>query len=312
MSGIFATNRTDNKNGFYRIIQPLRFLKRSGWEARTIPFTGKDDISILPISDELLVRLSLGLDYMLTSTVKEEDELLKMMNLRRQNNAKWIVDVSENFLENIDLQPYLENIIRSIMLADGVIVSSKQVAQICEPHNKNVYVLPSTLDFKMWDLKPVVSRKLKIGYRGTKQDIEKVTPSIKALSKEHNFEMVSMNIEGIIDLPKQLSKLGLSMAVLPLEDNNFNRCKDNIDLLELMALKIPIVASPIATFRKLPILYAENNFQWYESIEKLIKDKQYRQKIGLGEYFYVKKHYDMTKYVSNLQSWLKKLERKDY
>ena len=102
------------------------------------------------------------------------------------------------------------------------------------------------------------------------------------------------------------------MAVFPLTDTNFNRCKDNIDLLEAMALKIPIVASPTINHQGLPTLFAESNYEWYENCKNLIENKKLRKETGENELKFVKNTYDMKKYVGNLQNWLKKLPRKNY
>jgi glycosyltransferase involved in cell wall biosynthesis len=313
MPSIFASNKTDDKNGFYRIIQPLRFLKRSGWKATTIPFTGTNDVSILPIHDELLVRLSESSDFILTSVVLEERELLKIMDLRKLNNSKWIVDVSENIYENPMLSPYLPIIERSIILADGVITSTPINKEAYSKLNKNVYLLPSALDFNIWDSqKPVVSKNLKIGYYGGKQDLDLISPALQELAKKYKLEFVDAFIDGVIGQPEALSKLGLSMCLFPLIDNNYTRCQNNINLLEVMALKVPIIASPIDSLDGLPVMYANSNYEWYETIEKLITDTKFRKAMGQNGYEFVKSVYDMKLFVSNLQKWLKELPRKEY
>jgi hypothetical protein len=310
MPAIFASNKTDDKNGFYRIIQPLRFLKRSGWGARTIPFTGTNDVSILPIHDELLVRLSEKSDFILTAVVMEEREILKIMDLRKLNNSKWIVDVSENIYANPELTPYLSIIERSLMLADGVVTSTQLNKELYKKLNKNIYLLPSALDFNIWDtLKPVVSRKFKIGYYGGKQDLDLISPALQELVKKHKIEFVDAYIDGVIGQPKKLTKLGLSMCLFPLIDNNYTRSRNNINLLELMALKVPSIASPIEAYDGLPVLYANTNWQWYEAISGLINDKKLRQNAGQIGYDFVHENFDMKRFTAPLQQWLKGLSR---
>jgi hypothetical protein len=310
---IFATNRTDNKQGFYRIIQPLRFLKRSGWGARTIPFSGKNNVSVLPINDSLLVRLSDKSDFILTTIILDEKELLRILNLRKHNNAKWIVDVSENIYADPNLEPYLPIIERSLMYADGVTTTSQYNKELYNKINENIYVLPSALDFDIWDnLKPVVSRKIKIGYIASKLGIEQVNPSFKELKKKYDIELLNVWTDEVIGIPKKLAKLGLSIVVFPQLDSNVNRCRDNIDALELLALKVPVVASPTNSYKGLPVLYAKTNFEWYEVLEKLITNKKFRKEMGQIEYDWVKNNADMKKYVGNYQNWLNGLQRKDY
>ena len=311
--GIFGTNLKDNKSAFYRIIQPLRFLKRSGWIARTVPFTGEESISVLPVHDELLMRLSEDCDFILTVAINEEKELLRMMNLRKARNAKWIVDLSENFHADEMLQAYLINIERSLKLADGVAVSNKQLEKLAKIYNDNVYVLPSALDFNLWNRPVHVARgNFRIGYKGNKMDLEKVAPTFGEISQRHKVEFVPIYYEGIIGLWKNMADLRLGMAVMPLEDSGYNRYRDNIDLLELMALKVPLVASPVEAYKGLPILYANNNYEWFECISKVLENKRFREDLRETEHKFVHNNFDMKKLISPFMHWLKNIERKDY
>jgi len=123
---------------------------------------------------------------------------------------------------------------------------------------------------------------------------------------------VNLYMEGVIGVPKKLSKLGLQMAVFPMVDSNKNRAKNNTDILEMLALKIPVVASKVEPFKDLPVLYAESNYEWYETITKLIEDKVLRKEMGLRGLEHVKKSHDMKKKVSKLRKWLENLPRKEY
>lgn len=303
---IFGTNRTDNKKAFYRIIQPLRMLKRSGWDATMIPFTGIEEISTLPVHDQLLVRLSEKTDFILTSLVMDEEELLRIINLRKKNNCRWVMDMSENVYANLAYEPYMSVIEKSIQLADGLIITPQLKGIYTHEY---IYELPSLIDFEMWGLKSKVSRKIKIGYYGEKEDLELVSPALQEIVKNYDVKFVNLGIRGIIDLPKTISKLGLKMALFPLADTDINRYKDNISLLECLALKIPVIASP--TYN-LDVLCADSNFEWYESIENLLKNSKKRKEVAENGYKLVEKEFNMTKYPSKLQTWLKKLPKKKY
>lgn len=299
---IFGTNRTDNKKAFYRIIQPLRMLKRSGWDATMIPFTGIEEISTLPVHDQLLVRLSEKTDFILTSLVMDEEELLRIINLRKKNNCRWVMDMSENVYANLAYEPYMNVIEKAILLADGLIITPKLKGIYTHDH---IYELPSVIDFTMWGIKAKKGKK--IGYYGEKEDLELVSPALQEIVKNYDVKFVNLGIRGIIDLPKTISKLGLQMALFPLADTDINRYKDDISLLECLALKIPVIASP--TY-KLDILTADSNYEWYENIEKLIKTPKKRKEVAENGYKLVESSYNFVKYPSKLQQWLKKLPKK--
>jgi hypothetical protein len=243
-----------------------------------------------------------------------EKEILTIMNLRRKNNAKWIVDISENIYAAPELAPYLPLIERSLMFADGVVTSTPLNKEIYAGLNENIYVLPSALDFSIWDnLKPVVSRKMKIGYFGGELGLKLAEPAFKEIKKKYpDVEFVNIFIDGVIGVPQKLAKLGISMCVFPMVDGNYNRSRNNIDILEMMALKVPVIASPVYPYSGLPVFYCSTNYEYFETLENLITDKEQRKDAGQKGYDFVHKEYDMKKLISNFQSWLNGLERKDY
>jgi hypothetical protein len=302
---IFATNLRDDKIGFYRIIQPLRMLKRSGWEAVTVPFRGNESVSRVNVHNDLLVRLSKGADFILTSMITEESELLRILDLRKHNNCRWVMDITDNVYANLIYEDLLPVIEKAISLADGIIVRPELKGIYKHDH---IHILPSLIDFDLWE-ETKRTRKLKIGYYGDKPDLELITPSLQEIAKSYKVEFVNLGIKDIVSLPKILPSLGVSIALFPLVDTDINKYKDNISVLECMAVKIPIISSAIYN---LPTLQAETNYDWYENIEKLIKSRKLRKEMAENGYNFVKTNYDMTKFVSNLQKWLKNLPRKAY
>jgi hypothetical protein len=242
-----------------------------------------------------------------------EKEILTMLNLRKKNKAKWIVDVSENIYAAPELAPYLPLIERSLMYADGVVTSTEFNKELYAKHNENIYVLPSALDFNIWDaLKPVVSKKMKIGYYGSEIGMKLAEPSLKELKKKYDIAFIRVAQDGVIGAPKALSKLGISMCVFPMVDSNYNRSRNNIDILEVLALKIPVIASPVLAYSNLPVFYCDTNYSWYETLEALILDKKQRKDAGQKGYDFVHENYDMKRFVAPFQQWLKKLDRKKY
>ncbi|QKS82333.1 hypothetical protein [Pseudomonas bijieensis] len=78
----------------------------------------------------------------------------------------------------------------------------------------------------------------------------------------------------IDEYPAKLASLDLDLALAPLEDNLFNRCKGNIRLLEFGACGVPVICSDIEAYRgDLPAKRVENRFEaWVGAIRAHIQD----------------------------------------
>ena len=78
-------------------------------------------------------------------------------------------------------------------------------------------------------------------------------------------------------------------------------------------LKVPVVASPVENQKDMDgVLYANSNYDWYEQLEKLIKDKNLRQECAQKTYDFVCAKYDLKVLTKPLVEWLEKLPRKDF
>ena len=79
----------------------------------------------------------------------------------------------------------------------------------------------------------------------------------------------------IADYPNRLAALDLDLALAPLEDNLFNRCKTNLRQLEYGACGYPVVCSDIDPFRDsgLPVTLVRNRTDdWLQAIRMHLAD----------------------------------------
>jgi hypothetical protein len=116
---------------------------------------------------------------------------------------------------------------------------------------------------------------------------------------------------GTMDFPKELVSLDLDIALVPLIDDIYNRCKSNIAVQEFGILGIPVVASPVENQKNMPVLYANSNAEWYDQIEKLIKNKKFRKAQGENLRTHLKKNWDVDKFTPGLIEWMEKLPKKE-
>lgn len=107
--------------------------------------------------------------------------------------------------------------------------------------------------------------------------------------------------------PKFNREMNFDIALAPLADNMFNRAKSNLRLLEYSSARYAIVASPVEPYLGFDgVLYAREQEEWYNQVEKLIKDETLRRDKANVSYGYAKTNFDMG---VNYKLWLKALSK---
>lgn len=185
---------------------------------------------------------------------------------------------------------------------------------------KDVVVLPNYLDMEMWDL-PILGnysdeiRLLWAGSASHRDDMKFIVPVIKRICEKYpqvkflycgDFKLKPL-FEGInseyIDAvpfeawPAKLHSLRADIGVVPLLDNEFNRCKSNLKYLEFGISGIPSVYSNVVyekTVRDSETGFiAETEDDFFEKLCFLIESPELIEKIAAAAYLDVKTNYDL-------------------
>ena len=91
--------------------------------------------------------------------------------------------------------------------------------------------------------------------------------------------------------PTTLSKCDFDIGLAPLEDNEFNRGKSCIKYYEYASVGTVVLTSDVEPYKNEAPYRAKNTFKdWYKKIEKLIVDKEYREKLQKQQSEWVQKH----------------------
>lgn len=112
---------------------------------------------------------------------------------------------------------------------------------------------------------------------------------------------------GLKDWSKLNREMNFDIALAPIMDNMFNRAKSNLRILEYASARYPVIASPVEPykcFNDKEVLFAMEKGEWYDSIERLIKNISLRDKLSNNLYNKAKKDYDIRK---NYKYWVKAL-----
>lgn len=176
---------------------------------------------------------------------------------------------------------------------DRLVVSTDFMAQVFDGFNADIRIATTRLDPHKWGGLQGLRRfadKPRVGWVGTRHSIgelEMLTNVIKELSEEVDWVFLGGCPEplrpfireyhdavAVDDYPAKLASLNLDLALAPLEDTLFNRCKGNQRLIEFGACGVPVICSDIEAYRgDLPAKRVQNRFEtWVDAIRTHVRD----------------------------------------
>lgn len=224
-------------------------------------------------------------------------------------------------------------------------VSTQELQNYLSAYTKKICILPNYIDNEICDFsfpKKEDRECITIGYAGNrthKSDLEIVISAIKQIINEFSTkiqfkflgympdELIEYSqVEYIDHVPDYrtyiylLRTSGIDLAIAPLQDNLFNRCKSNIKFLEYSICGIPGIYSNIKPYtdtvkdRETGIIVQSNaSSDWYNAIKLLILDKNLRENIAQNCYKYVNENYllqdNFTKWSEVYSSLMKNIHR---
>lgn len=205
--------------------------------------------------------------------------------------------------------------------SDGIMVTTPGLKDRFAPYNRNIVVVPHALDERLLKPKPCAwrgwfrSRRIIIGYMGTfshDDDLLMIAPALRA-ALERQSAPVEIQLIGVAERPATLSGLsGLPLSVIPLTpdraaypnfmkwfphlrwdialapliDSPFTRCKSDIKFLDYSALGAAGIYSRVPAYessvRHLETGWVtENTIEaWQTALETLMNEKQLRARLA--------------------------------
>lgn len=223
-----------------------------------------------------------------------------------------------------------------LSFADVITVSTEPLKQRLLKHmkdvqgiDKKIVIIPNMNDIAEWNFTPAPKHedRIVIGYAGSnshQDDLAMFMPhlmkimrkypnvyfeSIGSISKNdlHMFKEFTSHEMNRCDLlpatwtykeyPEMISTLKWDIAIAPLVDSSFTRCKSHIKFLEMSALKIPTICSRVYPYfmdikgrkvvehEKTGLLIKPS--EWFDALEDLILHKEKRLRLGENAYKHV-------------------------
>ena len=94
--------------------------------------------------------------------------------------------------------------------------------------------------------------------------------------------------------PKRLRQASFDIAIAPLIETGFNESKSDVKIKEYAALGLPVVASAVGPYKEsvqqgYTGFLASTGKEWFDALEKLIKNKELRLRLGENNYEWYKR-----------------------
>ncbi len=202
-------------------------------------------------------------------------------------------------------------VLETISKAAAVTVSTEPLKAALSAFNPNVQVVPNLINEALWtQIRPVGAGRVVIGFTGTtthQADLAVVEETLWKIAEKYGdlvqFNFMGCATESIQNLPglvftpfqtaydafaRRLQTNPMDIALVPLEDTPFNRCKSNIKWLEYSACGIAGIYSDLAPYNscvangKTGVLVGNTTREWFQVIDELIQNPARRNTLGLA------------------------------
>ncbi len=193
--------------------------------------------------------------------------------------------------------------VRSVKLADMVIVGSSYLAQLARQFNPNVEVLPIGLAVSGYAVDCPLKSDDKIhlvwiGSKSTLSYLAQIKTALEEVGSRFNNVILRVICDDFLELENMPVEKRLwsrdtravdlataDIGLAPLPDNRFTKGKCSFKVLEYSAAGLPVIASPIGTnsdyvLENVTGFFATDIQDWTNKISRLINDAQLRKKMG--------------------------------
>jgi len=301
---------------FYRMFVPGCELNRNpDFEFRVINHT-LFSIELL----EAMIKNEFRPDLIILQRLTEA-RYIKMLPELKARGIKVVVELDDNFWAIPPDNPFCGISSRAHLLtelicqADGCIVSCEQLRKLCSAWNDRTEIIPNYLPDEYFDLEKNHFQKTRVAplvmawfgsftHFGELQMIER---AIRKLSKKHGskFKFIYADplarcpdwlkpykplcITGVepIEFVPVLTSLAVDIALAPVKDNEFNRCKTPLKMLEYGVSKFAVISSDVGEYKKYSNeigLTANRPEAWADKVQELADNIELRRTLAQSLY----------------------------
>ncbi|WP_338826217.1 hypothetical protein MTBGP_07180 [Moorella thermoacetica] len=242
-----------------------------------------------------------------------------------RRGVKLVVDYDDAIFHQYESIPLLKQKIPRVMAsAVAVVVGNSYLAEYAWKYNSRVYIVPTCLDVKKYQVKSSYGLKddtVVIGWIGspaTEKYLQLVERPLGNLARRFNIILKCIGVSRTFDLPGIKVKkvpwseatearelLEIDIGIMPLTDDPFSRGKCGLKLLQYMACAIPVIASPVGVNKEI-VKEGENGFlactqgEWEDKISLLARNTRIRGLMGKKGREIVESHFSLEKGLDKL------------
>jgi glycosyltransferase involved in cell wall biosynthesis len=303
-----------------------------------IPLSAMPEIDVTftnHIGEEGNIKTLEGFNVVFVNRMFPLNKLSEILEQRKKYGFRLIVDLDDhwdldpshmlyNYYKTLGLSAYIEH---AITVADAVSVTHERLAeqvyggkllgQKIMSYNKNVWILPNSIDsqhpqFKIRHEPGAKTRLFWAGGITHEQDIAILRNPVKRIhSDSYLKERVMMVMGGYMKGHGEWDRMastytnGLQLpgailegrgvadyyslyqyadvCMIPLQDNRFNWYKSNLKILEAANMSKPVVVSNVDPYRGFPpnlVNYVERQSDWYRHVRRLVRDPYFAEDQG--------------------------------
>jgi len=289
----------------YRVRFPLEDLVRSSACDSSHFHVIKDDgFQVAPVLMETATRHVVVQPYL-------SDEGLRLMEFLHREAGFSITLVVDDLWTALSE----DNPVRALMpddvpgrlryaasLSQSLVLTTHELQRRLELNHDNTHVINNGLPEWVWG--PVSASpakqygRLRIGWSGAPQHagdlafLEQVMKNTADLADwvflgmcPPALQALASEVHGMVPFeqyPAALSALNLDLAIAPLADHAFNRCKSNLKILEYGIAGLPVIASDLEPYRGSPVslVSPDDAGAWTGKIRFLLENREERIERG--------------------------------
>jgi glycosyltransferase involved in cell wall biosynthesis len=293
--------------GQYRVVEPLEMLQNKGLVQSSVimPMADRKTRVLQPIEliracpDTLILQHSVD-DVQLSLIEQYKNALPQVHILQMVDDLLGFVPEKHPNRRFQSREGHLR-MVEALKKSDSMVVTTVPLKDHYEKYIGKVKIMPNCLASQWFSLNPAKTKRnrLRVGWIGAGQhqgDLEIINEVIKNLAEKVDWIFMGMQTEeaqpyikefhpfvSISEYPGKMASLDLDIAIAPLQDNFFNRCKSNLRLLEYGVMGWPVVCSDVYTYQtnNPPVLRCgPNTYDWIETLNRLIDNEGLRVKMG--------------------------------
>lgn len=259
----------------------------------------------------------------------------KEVEIRNEKGEKVVQwrDMENEFDLTSNIDRY-QAFLHMVSAVDMITTTTEYLASKFKSINPNVRILPNSIDFDLFRPLPRPEEykdQIRIGWFGGDShyvDLKIIKNVLKRLVDKYPQVKITLLIpqvpywneifEGIdpkrVDYhgwaelsvyPLFLANRHFDIGLIPLADNDFNRCKSNLKWLEFSALKVPTVSQNMIPYSNSITdgrdgLLANTEEEWFQKVSELIEKPELRKNISENAYNKVKRDYNLD---TNCRLW---------